>query len=201
LIKTIIFDLGGVLVPFDFKRAYAKMELLCPYSAAEIPARLRSTDLVPRYETGQISTQAFIEQLTALLELRVTPDEFRELWSSIFMQSTLVPESLLTGLKRNHRMLLLSNTNELHFSVVQANYQVVGHFDAFVLSHEVGAAKPSARIYEAALAQARCSPGECFFTDDLLPFVEGAQRAGIDAVQFKTVAQLEADLAVRGITW
>jgi glucose-1-phosphatase len=201
LIKTIIFDLGGVLVPFDFNRAYAKMELLCPYPAAEIRARLRSTDLVQRYETGQISTQAFIEQLTALLELRVTPGEFRELWSSIFMHSTLVPESLLAGLRRNHRMLLLSNTNELHFSVVQANYSVVGYFDAFVLSHEVGAAKPSARIYEAALAKAGCSPGECFFTDDLLPFVEGAQRAGIDAVQFKTVAQLEADLAARGITW
>jgi len=177
------------------------MELLCPYRAAEIPARLRSTDLVHRYETGQVATPAFIEQLTALLELRVTHEEFRELWSSIFLQSTLVPESLLAGLRRNHRMLVLSNTNELHFSVVQANYPVVRHFDAFVLSHEVGAAKPSARIYEAALAKAGCSPGECFFTDDLLPFVEGAQRAGIDAVQFKTLAQLEADLGARGITW
>lgn len=188
-------------MPFDFKRAYAKMEPLCPYAVAEIPARLRSTDLVRRYETGQISTPEFIEQLTALLELRVTHDEFRELWSSIFLTSTLVPESLPAGLKRKYRMLVLSNTNELHFSMVEANYPVVRHFDDFVLSHRVGAAKPSARIYEAALQRAECRPEECFFVDDLLPFVEGARRAGIDAVQFQTVAQLEVDLATRGISW
>jgi epoxide hydrolase-like predicted phosphatase len=201
LIKTIIFDLGNVLVPFDFKRAYAQMEPLCPYAAVEIRARLRSTDLVQRYETGQLTTHAFIDQLTALLELRVTHDEFRQLWSSIFLPPTLVPESLLAGLKRKYRMLVLSNTNELHFEMVEANYPVVRHFDEFVLSHKVGAAKPSARIYEAALEKAGCRPEECFFTDDLLPFVEGARRAGIDAVQFLNVAQLEADLTARGITW
>jgi glucose-1-phosphatase len=201
LIKTIIFDLGGVLVPFDFKRAYAKMEPLCPYASAEIPARLRSTDIVQRYETGQITTHAFIQQLTALLELRVTHDQFCELWSSIFLASTLVPESLLEGLRKKHRMLVLSNTNELHFSMVEANYPIVRHFDEYVLSHKVGAAKPSARIYEAVLEKAGCRPEECFFTDDLLPFVEGARRAGIDAVQFQTVAQLESDLVARGITW
>jgi len=201
LIKTIIFDLGNVLVPFDFKRAYAKMERLCPYAVSEIPPRLRTTDLVQRYETGKISTPDFIEQLTRILELRVTHDEFRELWSCIFLPATLVPESLLAGLKRKYRMLLLSNTNDLHFSMVQSNYPLLRHFHEFVLSHEVGAAKPSARIYEAALEKAACRPEECFFTDDILPFVEGARRAGIDAVQFQTAAQLEADLLARGVIW
>lgn len=201
MIKTIIFDLGGVLVPFDFKRAYARMELLCPYGVAEIPARLRTTDLVHRYETGQIPTPEFIEQLTGVLELRVTQDEFRELWSCIFLPGTLVPESLLASLKLNYRMLLLSNTNELHFSLVERNYPLLRHFDEFVLSHQVGAAKPSARIYEAALERAGCRPEECFFTDDLLPFVEGARRAGINAVQFQSADQLEADLRARGIVW
>jgi len=201
LIKTIIFDLGGVLVPFDFKRAYARMAPLCPYGVDEIPARLRATDLVKRYETGQIPTPDFIEQLTAALELRVTPAEFRELWSCIFLPGILVPESLLASLKRNYRMLLLSNTNELHFSLVERNYPLLRHFDEFVLSHQVGAAKPSTRIYEAALERAWCGAEECFFTDDLVPFVEGARRAGMDAVQFQNAAQLDADLRARGIVW
>lgn len=201
LIKAIIFDLGNVLVPFDFKRAYAKMELLCPYAVSEIPVRLRSTDLVQRYETGQIATSDFIDRLTRLLELQVTQDEFCELWSSIFLPGTLVPEALLAGLKQKHRMLLLSNTNELHFSMVERNYPLLQHFDGFVLSHKVGAAKPSARIYETAVELAGCRPQECFFTDDVLPFVEGARLAGIDAVQFKGSAQLEIDLQARGIAW
>jgi len=201
LIKTIIFDLGNVLVPFDFKRGYERMEALCPYTKSEIPARLRSTDLVRRYETGQISTPHFVEQLIELLELRMTPEEFRELWSSIFLPPTLVPDSLLAALARRYRMLVLSNTNELHFAMVEANYPLLRHFHDYVLSHQVGAAKPSPRIYQAALDKAGCLPEECFFTDDLLPFVEGARRAGMDAVQFQSAAQLEADLRARGITY
>src|SRR5256885_11911604 len=62
VIKTILFDLGNVIVPFDFKRAYAKLGPLCGCEAADIPARIRSTDLVTRFETGQVGPEQFIEE-------------------------------------------------------------------------------------------------------------------------------------------
>jgi HAD superfamily hydrolase (TIGR01509 family) len=70
-----------------------------------------------------------------------------------------------------------------------------------VLSYEVKAMKPSPAIYREAIARAQCRPEECFYTDDIPAYVEGARREGIDAVQFESCAQLERDLAARGIRW
>jgi FMN phosphatase YigB (HAD superfamily) len=201
VIKTIIFDLGNTIVPFDFKRGYAKMAPLCGYPAAEIPKRIASTDLVPRFERGQVEPEPFVNELCRLLELRVSYGEFCDLWTSIFLPETLIPEALVTKLRARYRLLLLSNTNAIHFGMIEAQYPIVRRFDDLVLSYRVGALKPSEEIYRRAIAQARCRPEECFFTDDILPFVEAARKTGIDAVQFQSLEQLEADLRSRGIEW
>ncbi len=83
--------------------------------------------------------------------------------------------------------------------MIRKQYPLIRHFDHYVLSYQVGAMKPSPRIYEEALRNARCRPDECFFTDDLLPFVEGARSLGIEAVQFQSFAQIQAEMKSRGI--
>jgi len=201
LIKTLIFDVGNVLVPFDFKRGYAMMESRCPFPSAEIPQRIRATGLVPRFETGQLGAEQFVEELSRALELNLSYDEFCRLWTCIFLPHTLVPESMIVRLRERHRLLLLSNTNPIHFRMVEENYPVLRHFDERVLSYEVGAAKPSPKIYEEAVARANCRAEECFFTDDIALYVEAARNAGIDAVQFESVAQLENELRARNIKW
>ena len=198
--KAIIFDLGKVLVHFDFKRGYRELEGLCPYPAAEIPRRLAPTGLVFRFETGQMEPRDFVEQVSRALDLNVTYERFCEIWGGIFCH-TLVPESLLEGLAVRYRLLLMSNTNQLHFEIIRRNYPLIRHFHHLILSHEVGAMKPSPEIYRAAIARAGCRPEECFFTDDMPDFVEGARKLGIDAVQFQSAEQLEGELRSRGITW
>ncbi len=201
MIKTVIFDLGRVIVPFDFDRGFAEMARHSPYPPEELRRRLGETDLVARLEVGRVAPEDFYVQLSGLLLLDTSYREFRRLWSSIFLPGALVPESLLSGLRLNYRLLLLSNTNSIHFEMIRENYPHIRHFDDFVLSHEVGAAKPSPEIYRAAIARAGCRPEEIFFTDDILSYVEAARREGIDAVQFQSLPQLEADLRARGVQW
>ncbi len=201
MIKTVIFDLGKVLIPFDFARGYRAMEKFCDYPAAEIPKRIAATDLVHRFETGLVEPRDFVEQLSRMLGLRVTYEQFCEIWSSIFLPDTLVPESLLASLAERYRLLVLSNTNAIHFDMVRQNYPLLRHFHDLVLSYEVKAMKPSPAIYREAIARAQCRPEECFYTDDIPAYVEGARREGIDAVQFLSCAQLERDLAAREIRW
>jgi FMN phosphatase YigB (HAD superfamily) len=198
--KAIIFDLGKVLVHFDFKRGYRELEGLCPYPAAEIPKRLVSTGLVPRFETGLIEPADFVEELSRALDLHLDYDRFCGIWSCIFGE-TLVPESMLEGLAARYRLLLLSNTNAIHFEMIRRNYPLIRHFHELILSYEVKAMKPSPEIYRAAVARAGCRPEECFFTDDILEYVEGARGTGIDAVQFRSAEQLEEELRSRGIEW
>ena len=201
MFKAVIFDLGKVIVPFDIRRGYAALQPHCAYSLEELPQRISATDIVHRFESGQVSPEDFVRQFSEILGLQIDYDRFCGLWSSIFLPDPLIPEQLLEGLRRRYRLLLLSNTNAIHFAMLWENYPILRHFDEFILSHEVGAMKPDPRIYQAAIERAGCRPEECFFTDDIAPFVEGARRAGIDAVQFQSVEQIERELRARGIEW
>ncbi len=198
MIRALIFDLGNVVIPFDFRRGYAAMQPYCPYPAQEIPKRIRPTGLVPKYETGQISSEAFVAELCRALDLRVSFDQFCELWTAIFLPGTLIPEDFLRALRRRYPLVALSNTNELHFRQVRAKYPVIGAFDHLVLSYEAGFAKPDRRIYEQAVARAGCAATECLFVDDVEAYVEGARAAGMEAFRFAGLAGLQAEFVARG---
>ncbi len=201
MLKALIFDLGNTLIPFDFKRGYAAMEQLCPYRTDEIRQRLGATDLVLRFESGQIQPRPFVEELCRILDLKMSYEQFRDIWFSVFMPGSLVEEAWLDRLAERYRLVLLSNTNAIHFEMLEANYPILEKFHHRVLSHEVGAMKPSPVIYETAIAKAGCRPAECFFTDDIAAYVEGARQNGIDAVQFINQEQLQRDLRARGVEW
>lgn len=199
--KTIIFDLGKVLVYFDFERGYRALEGVCPYPAAEIPKRLGETDLVARFETGLVEPRKFVEEFSRLLDLHLDYDRFCEIWSCIFTHS-LIPESMLEGLAARYRLLLLSNTNALHFAMLQETYgNLLRHFHSLVLSYEVRALKPQPEIFRAAMEQSGCLPSECFYTDDIAAYVGAARDMGIDAVQFESREQIEGAMRDRGIAW
>jgi len=201
MIKSVIFDLGKVIIPFDFKRGYKGLEQVCGYPADEIPKRLSTTDLVHRFESGLVEPQDFVAQLSSILELRIGYDQFCEIWGSIFLPDPLIPESMLEGLRQRYRLLLLSNTNAIHFQQLERNYPLLRHFHEQVLSYKVRAMKPSPVIYQEAIARAGCRPEECFFTDDVMDYVTAARREGIDAVQFESRAQIERELLLRGVRW
>jgi putative hydrolase of the HAD superfamily len=198
--RAILFDLGKVLVHFDFKPGYRALEALCPHCAADIPRLIAPTGLVERFETGQVGSREFVSELTTLLSLNADYDRFCEIFSGIF-DHTLVPESMLEGLARRYRLVLVSNTNPIHFESIRKNYPMLRHFHDIVLSYQVKALKPQPEIFRAAVERAGCRPEECFYTDDIAEFVAGARRIGIDAVQFQSAEQLARELASRGIQW
>jgi HAD superfamily hydrolase (TIGR01509 family) len=200
-IKTVIFDLGGVIVPLDFPNLYREISTHCGLAVEEIPKRIGATGLVIELETGRISGEDFSQRICETLGFSLAKDDFRHLWSKLFPSHTLIPEELLVSLKKNYRLLLLSNTNSLHFEMIRETYPLTGHFDHYVLSYEVGAMKPSPLIYEEAIARSQVAAEECFFTDDIPAYVEGAQKAGLNAVQFRSYEQLTQDMDRHGIVW
>lgn len=200
-IKAVIFDLGRVIVPFDFNRGYVRLAPLCGIPAAEIPGRIAPTGLVERFESGGIESRDFVRELSKHLNLDTSYENFCEIWSSIFLPYTLIPEAMVEGIARNYRLVLLSNTNAIHFEMLRENYPLLRHFHSLVLSYQVGAMKPLPLIYRRAIEAAGCLPEECFFTDDMPKYVEGARAQGIDAVRFESAAQIEAELRKRGVIW
>jgi len=199
-LRTIIFDLGNVIIPFDFKRGYTALAAHVDYPAEEISPRIRATGLVERFETGLIEPRPFVDELTRAIGAPITYEQFCEMWTSIFLEHTLIPIELVRELKKSYRMVVLSNTNAIHIEMVREQYPILGEFDQLVLSHEVKAMKPSPLIYSAAVEAAQARPDECFFTDDIAAYVEGARAFGIDAEQFLGYDKLLTDLRARGVS-
>jgi FMN phosphatase YigB (HAD superfamily) len=198
--KALIFDLGKVLIPFDFQRGYRALEEFCPHPAVEIRRRIIASRLVQPFETGLIEPRDFVARLTEVLDLTLDYAAFCRAWSSIFY-GQLIPDRVLESLAAHYRLVLLSNTNIIHFEMVREAYPLLRHFHELVLSYEVRSMKPDSRIYHEAIGRAGCRPEECFYTDDIAENVAAGRREGLDAVVFETPEQLEREMSQRGIRW
>ncbi len=200
MVKAILFDLGKVLIPFDFRRGYQALEAHCGFPAAEIRRRIAGSGLVERFEKGLIEPGDFVAGLSELLEMKLDYAAFCRAWSSIFY-GQLIPDTVLESLAAHYRLLIVSNTNFIHFEMIRQNYPLIRHFHDRILSFEVHAIKPEPEIYRQAIARAGCRPEECFYTDDMATFVEAGRNEGMDAVQFESPEQLESEMKRRGIAW
>jgi putative hydrolase of the HAD superfamily len=199
MLKTLIFDLGGVIVPLDFPRAFQEISSFTPHPADEIQRRIAATDLYVRAESGRISPADFMREMSLQLDLSADEATFRRIWCSVFPPRTLIEDELLEQLHDRCRILMLSNTNVIHFEMIRESYPILRHFDGFVLSYEVGHTKPAPEIYREAIRRAGCRPEECFFTDDTAANVETALREGLDAVRFLSCEQLRVELVARDV--
>jgi glucose-1-phosphatase len=198
--KAVIFDLGKVLVQFDFQRAYQALERVCGCQAPEMQRRIAASGLAEKLETGRIEPRPFVSGLCEIIGAEIAYDDFCGMFNSIFAE-TLVPETMLEGLAARYKLLLLSNTNAIHFEMLEAAYPLLRHFHHRILSYRVNAMKPQPEIYHRAIELAGCRPEECFYTDDIPEFIAAAKEQGIDAVRFESAAQLESELERRGIAW
>jgi len=200
MIEVVYFDLGKVIVDFDHLRAAQELLKVTPLSLKEAMAVLSDGELVSEYETGRLSSEEHYRKVCHRLQMEVSIEKFRELWGSMFLPEPLLSESFLQDLKKSYRLMLLSNTNEIHFDFVIQHYPILKMIEERLLSYQAGCMKPEALIFELAVKKAGVVPENIFFTDDRPENIEAAQRAGIQALLFQSETQLRRDMASRGMT-
>jgi putative hydrolase of the HAD superfamily len=199
MIKTVILDLGKVIIDFDSRRSVEYLLDRWPVDLADIMAIMGNHELLNRYETGRISSATFQRAVCERLGVECSPEEFKQLWGHMFLPVPLVREELLMALKRQARLFLLSNTSELHFDFLLENFPILRHFEEYILSYKVGAMKPDEKIYRSALRAAGTEPERIFFSDDRAENVEAALRLGMKAVPFVSENQLRCELVMAGL--
>lgn len=199
MIKTIFFDLGNVLVFFSHEKMFHQLSFCTGLSPESIRQNLTEGKLQENYETGRIDSASLCQFFQKKSPKTFTLCEFLKAASDIFAPNDslwpLVEELKNLGI----RLVLLSNTSECHFNHVKATYPILHLFDDWVLSFEVGVLKPDPRIFLKALSKAGCNPNECFYTDDILEFVESARQVGLDAELFSGTDELLTALSARGL--
>lgn len=199
--KFIYFDLGNVLLFFDHHRACRQLARLSGAKEQQIWDALFAGGLELEYEAGRISSRQMHQAFLAATGSAVDFDCFANAFSDIFEVN--IPMKVILGQLKfcQHRLGLLSNTNEMHWRLfTDGRYALLpGAFEQCVLSHEVGAMKPEAAIFQVAIERAGVAPQEIFYMDDMPGHVAGARSLGIDAVQFTDAPTLLTEMRRRGI--
>lgn len=199
MIRTCLFDMGNVLVFFSHDRMCEQLGQLCDRSTEEIRQLLLDSGVQWNYERGRLSPTQFHEWFQETAGREVPFDDLKRAASDIFwLNEPIVP--VLDQLKaQGLRLVLLSNTCITHFEWVRDHYDVLQRFDACVTSCGAGAIKPEPAIYEAALREIGCEPGECFYTDDIPKYVTAGRQHGLMAEVFIDVPALLGHLGERGV--
>ncbi|MEZ5361985.1 MAG: HAD family phosphatase [Bryobacterales bacterium] len=201
MIRTLLFDLGDVLVKLDFDRLYRAAATRCGREPEQVREQMRAADVAGPYERGEIDSAEFHRRCDAQLGLGQDLAAFSTMWSDMFSPDELVSPELIEALLPRYNLAILSNTNVLHYEKLRNDYPIVRLFPRAILSYEVGAMKPAPAIYEAALAATGSRPEECFFTDDRAENIAGALAMGIHAERFEGQTKLEQALQAAGVRW
>lgn len=160
---------------------------------------LFETDLLEKVESGRINEEAFYEAFCKLTGTRPPPGELAHAGCDIFsINASMTP--LLESLRQSGvAMGILSNTSTAHWRFVKEHFTILDKFSIHATSFELGVVKPAPLIYEKAADLAGVEPGEIFFTDDRRENVEGARKAGWDAILFTSAEKLAEELCQRDL--
>jgi putative hydrolase of the HAD superfamily len=199
-IKAVVFDFGNVVGFFDYRRATRRLVEYCGMPESVLRAFLFSGWLEDEYESGRMSTADFLREVRLEFRPRCSDAELAAIYADIFWPNADVC-ALVPRLKPCFRLVLGSNTSELHSRRFRGQFaETLEHFDAQVLSHEIGVRKPNAGFYEHCRRLAGFGAGECLFIDDLPANVAGARGCGWHAIVYTGIDDLNRDLAALGIS-
>jgi putative hydrolase of the HAD superfamily len=176
-IKAILFDLGKVLVHFEFAPAYRRFERATGIPADRIKNYFLTSGIEVLYDGGKITSMEFYRQVKKELGHKLTFTQFKKLWNEIFTPNRPVV-NLLQRLKRRYRLVLISNTNAMHYEYIRKKYSFMKCFNAVILSYKEKIRKPDERIYRKAAKACRARPQEILYIDDRSDLIEAAVRMG-----------------------
>lgn len=197
--SVVVFDLGNVLIPFDYKTALQKLNKIDGSLGDKFwKYYMENYKLHRDFERGDISEENFINKMLEVLENKVGRETFCNLYSKIFTENKDVT-GLLPVLKKDYLLVLLSNTNSLHMEYGWKDYPFLKYFDKLILSHQVNSVKPERKIYLAVEEFTRKPSAEHIFIDDVREYVDAAVNLGWGGIKFDDPEQLIAELRAKGI--
>lgn len=203
-ITDIIFDLGKVIVSFDWDIALKKIARHAPREISELIIQDRAgfmqllAEPADRLERGLISFSQFYSTISKTLGLDVSIGELRQIWCDIFWAN---PDVISIGNSLAHRynVHLMSNTSEAHYQWIIARFPEVVFYQKAALSYQLGCMKPEAEYYIRAFELFNSSPANALFIDDLQENLDGAEVLGIRTIRFEDSEKLKNRLIEYGV--
>jgi HAD superfamily hydrolase (TIGR01509 family) len=177
--SVVVFDLGKVLVDFDYSIAARKIGPRAKLSPPDLYFSLCQSPLLCQYETGAVSTEEFHRQVRASAGLDMELEEFSASFGDIFSEIPLMIQMQAALRAAGVPTWIFSNTNEIAARHIRNRFPFFAHFDGYVLSYEHGAMKPDAKIYEVIERQTGRSGPAILYLDDRAENVAAGLAGGV----------------------
>jgi glucose-1-phosphatase len=199
MVPVVVFDLGKVLVDFDYSIAARKVAARSSQKIERLDQFLSGSPLLVQFESGELTSRQFFFEVQKITGFHGGADEFAGYFADIFAAMPDMVE-LHAGLQeKNIPTYIFSNTNEIAVGHIRSKFPFFSGFDGYILSYEIGAMKPRAKIYEALETMSRRRGGDIFYIDDRAENIEAGAARGWQTVLHessqKTRAALEKFLA------
>jgi len=174
---NVIFDLGKVLINYDFEIFYRAIKCKnksLSITEAELP--------VLSFDAGKLSRHEFYLEMKELFDFDVEQEAFEHAWKNVFFPMNDMLE-LSRKIAHDHKVFILSNTDEIHFPHIWQEFPQLHHFgDNLMLSYELKCVKPDVEIFKLALAKFELNPEDCIIIDDKYENIEAARKFGMSAI-------------------
>ncbi len=197
-IKHIILDLGGVIVNLRPEASMEAFKKLGFHRVDETYSDSHQHELFSLYETGKISTSAFLARFReASPDLDVSTEELKAAWNAMILDLPFSRLAFIQSLRREFSLYLLSNTNEIHidyfYAQLKKDYPDLvfdSLFDRVYYSYLIARRKPDIETYEFVLNDIGISAEETLFIDDSFLNVQEASKLGIKIWHFERNSEL-----------
>jgi len=190
-----IFDLGKVLVDFDYAVAARKIAARSAKAPADLHAFLGSSPLLVEYESGRITRQDFYQAVREVIGFHGDITEFGSFFADIFseMPATIALHAELR--QRGFKTFIFSNTNDLAIEHVRRNFPFFANFDGYLFSYEVGAMKPQPEIYAAMEKMCGRTGADLIYLDDRAENIAAGAARGWRTILHESRAKTRQALA------
>ncbi len=176
--------MGNVLLHFNFEPAFRRLSRVSDLSPVEIEDYFVTSGLEVLFDGGKISSTRFYAEVKRALGHRLSYRSFKHVWNEIFTPNEPMIR-LVERLDGHYRLVLISNTNAMHFDHIRSRYPVMRRFDSVILSFKEKIRKPDERIYRKAMRCCRAKPEEIFYIDDRADLTQAAAELGFQTFTYR----------------
>ncbi len=183
-IKSIIFDLGGVLLNISYQNTIDKFKKLGIDNSSSFYSKKEQNNIFNHFECGEITGEKFVREIQKHCN-NSDPKQILSAWNAMLLDLPKNRINLLNSLKEKYQIFLLSNTNEIHINKFQnimgekEYHKFYNLFNKVYYSHEIGFRKPNVESFHLVLDKNNLKAKEVLFIDDSPQHIEGAKKLGI----------------------
>ncbi len=199
-VRTLVLDLGGVVVDWDPRHLYRKLFAGDDAAMDHFLANVCTSEWNEAQDAGRPFSAAIAELQARHPEHRELIAAFWERWDEMLAGPIEGAPALLRELAAaGVPVYALSNGSAETWPRTRARFDFWDCFEGIVLSGEVGLVKPDAAIFRYLLETHGLEASTTLFVDDMERNVEAARRVGLQGIRFESVAALRSELAERGV--